>query len=341
MPPPTLVPLDPFVVRSLVEASLAEDRADQDLTTLALSGWLRNGQARIVARDHGVVCGLTFAEAAFRAVSVRGLSFRSERRDGSHVARGDVIATVKGRLTDLLRAERVALNWLQRLSGTATLTSKAVAAARRGGHAQILDTRKTTPGIRTAERYAVRCGGALNHRDNLAAAVLVKDSHIAAVQAAEGSLHEAVRTVLQAAGPGTAVEIEVTNLNQAREALEAGARSLLLDNFAVDDLPAAVELARKHRATVEASGGIRLNHVEAIAATGVDFISLGILTHSAPALDIALEVRSNPPRRDDNRSEQRDAPPPETHNPTEPAEPTATQATTDADAPNPQNPAES
>ena len=366
MPPPTVYLLDPFVVQELVEAALAEDRADLDVTTQSLSGWLRNGQARIRAREAGVLCGVGFAEAAFRAVSARGLSFRSERRDGSRVRRGETIATVKGRLVDLLRAERVALNFLQRLSGTATLTAAAVAAAESGGRAQILDTRKTTPGLRAAERYAVRCGGGLNHRDSLAGGVLVKDNHIAGVKAAGGTLHDAVRTVLQAVGPATAVEVEVTNLEEAREALGAGARSLLLDNFKLDDYPPVVELARRHLATLEASGGIRLDTVERISASGVDFISLGALTHSAPAMDIAMDVSAEAPRaggsgrqrgrgnREEQAPSEEPAPtPPEQSEPTEQTaavaaetaeEPTAAATAAisdDAAATAPQSPAES
>ncbi len=284
MPPE---PLDHETVRRLVAASLAEDRADLDVTTQALSVWIGNGQAEMVARVSGVICGIGFAEAAFTAT---GAMFEPHVADGSEVTNGTVVGVVSGSLSALLRAERVALNWIQRLSGTATLTAQAVAAAQTGGVAQILDTRKTTPGLRAAERYAVRCGGGLNHRDSLAAGVLIKDNHIAAVRAGGGSLADTVRTALAHVGPATAVEVEVTNLAEAEEALAAGARALLLDNFTIGELSPAVDLARQYGATTEASGGIVVEQIEAISAAGVDYISMGALTHSAPALDIALDV---------------------------------------------------
>ena len=284
-------PLDAALVRRLVAMSLREDRADLDLTTDAISEWLGEGRAAIVARADGVVCGVDFAAAAFRALDPNS-EIELHRNDGDQVAAGDIIGVVRGNLRDLLRAERVALNWLQRLSGTATLTAAAVAAAREGGHARILDTRKTTPGLRAAERYAVRCGGGLNHRDGLSAGILLKDNHLAAAAAAGRSLADTVRAALRNSGPTTAVEVEVTNLAQAREALNAGARALLLDNFAIEDLPPAVALAHEHGAVVEASGGITLPQITKIAAANVDYISLGALTHSAPALDIALDLQA-------------------------------------------------
>lgn len=290
----SIAPLDAALVQQLVRMSLREDRADLDLTTNAIAPWLGEGRALITARAAGVVCGVDFAVEAFRALNPAA-QIELRRGDGEPVAAGEAIGEVRGPLRDLLRAERVALNWLQRLSGTATLTAQAVAAAQAGGRARILDTRKTTPGLRAAERYAVRCGGGLNHRDGLSAGILLKDNHIAAAAAAGRSLADTVRQALAGAGPATAVEVEVTNLAQAREALEAGARALLLDNFAIEDLPPAVALARERGAVTEASGGIAVDQIVAIAATGVDYISLGALTHSAPALDIALDIAPNSP----------------------------------------------
>ena len=283
--------LDLTIVQRLVDATLAEDRADLDLTTNALSKWIdwRQGNAQLTARAEGVVCGLDFAVAAFVALDP-DVRFLPAVSDGDHVSAGQQIATVGGQLGPLLRAERTALNWLQRLSGTATLTRQAVSAA--GTRTKILDTRKTTPGLRPAERYAVRCGGGLNHRDSLAAGVLIKDNHIAAVRQSGGTLADAVASAIANVGPATGVEVEVTNLEEAQEALDAGATALLLDNFAIDDLTPAVELARVYRARTEASGGITLEQIPAIARAGVDFISLGALTHSAPALDIALDIVS-------------------------------------------------
>ena len=293
-------PLDAALVRRLVEMSLREDRADLDLTTNAISEWLGEGRAAIVARADGVVCGVDFAAAAFRALDPNS-ELELHKRDGDQVVASDIIGVVRGNLRDLLRAERVALNWLQRLSGTATLTAAAVAAASEGGHARILDTRKTTPGLRGAERYAVRCGGGLNHRDGLSAGILLKDNHLAAAAAAAGhSLADTVRAALRNSGPATAVEVEVTTLAQAQEALNAGARALLLDNFMIEDLPPAVTLAHERGAVVEASGGITLPQITKIAAANVDYISLGALTHSAPALDIALDLQAAhvPSKRD-------------------------------------------
>lgn len=281
--------LDLSIVQRLVDATLAEDRADLDVTTKSLSKWLdwRQGNARLVARADGVVCGLDFALAAFAALDP-DVRFLPDASDGDHVSAGQQIAAVGGQLDPLLRAERTALNWLQRLSGTATLTAQAVAAA--GKRTKILDTRKTTPGLRAAERYAVRCGGGVNHRDSLAAGVLIKDNHIAGVRQAGATLADAITTAIAQVGPATAVEVEVTNLAEVQEALEAGASALLLDNFDLDDLGTAVEVARVYHARTEASGGITIDQIPAIARAGVDFISLGALTHSAPSLDIAMEI---------------------------------------------------
>ncbi len=281
--------MDRAAIRALAAAALAEDRAGLDVTTMSLADWMRDAAGEIIARADGVICGIGFASAAFEITAI-GAEFAADAADGEQVAAGRRIARIEGSAAGILAGERVALNFLQRLSGTATLTAAAVAAARRGGRARILDTRKTTPGLRAAERYAVRCGGGLNHRDNLAAGVLIKDNHITAVRAAGGSLGDAVRTALQNVGPATAVEVEVTSAAEAEEALAAGARSLLLDNFALADLPAAAALAARAGATTEASGGIALADIEAISAAGVDYISLGALTHSAPALDIALDL---------------------------------------------------
>ncbi len=284
--------LDLNVVQRLVDASLAEDRADLDVTTGSLSRYIdwRQGNAQLTARAEGTICGLDFALAAFAALDP-DVRFLPEVSDGDQVSAGQTVAVVGGQLDPLLRAERTALNWLQRLSGAATITARAVAAA--GTRTKILDTRKTTPGLRAAERYAVRCGGGLNHRDSLASGVLIKDNHIAAVRLAGATLGDAVRAAIAHVGPATGVEVEVTNLDEAREALDAGASALLLDNFALDDLPPAVEVARVYNARTEASGGITIEQIPDIARAGVDFISLGALTHSAPALDIALDIEAD------------------------------------------------
>ena len=282
--------LESGLVQRLVDASLAEDRADLDVTTGSLNRWLglRQGEAVLTARGGGVICGLEFARAAFAALDP-GVWFLAELADGDRADPGQTIATVTGQLDALLRAERTALNWMQRLSGTATLTARAVAAT--GPRTKILDTRKTTPGLRAAERYAVRCGGGLNHRDSLASGVMIKDNHIAAVRQAGGTLGDAVSAAIANVGPATGVEVEVTNLDELREALEAGASALLLDNFPIEAYSPAVEAARARGARTEASGGITLEQIPSVAAAGVDFISLGALTHSAPSLDIAMDIR--------------------------------------------------
>ena len=279
---------DRSTVRRLVQAALDEDGASQDLTTNALVPPDQAGPAVLTAKQAGVVCGLGFAAAAFNLVEP-ALRWEPACDDGAIVPAGTILARVSGSLHGILRAERVALNFLQRLSGVATMTAAAVD---RIAHTEsrILDTRKTTPGLRVAERYAVRAGGGVNHRFNLSSAILIKDNHIAAQRARERSLRDAVRTALARAGPGVAVEVEVMNQAELLEALEAGASAVLLDNFEIAELRQAATTAREHGALSEASGGITLSEIADVAESGVDFISLGALTHSAPALDISLNL---------------------------------------------------
>ena len=281
-------PLDRATIRRLVEAALVEDGAADDLTTAALVPPDQHGEGHLIAETAGVICGLDFVAETFAAIEP-SLRWRPALRDGDTVAAGVCPARVVGPLHAILRGERVALNFLQRLSGIATMTRTAV---ERVAHtdARVLDTRKTTPGLRVAERYAVRLGGGSNHRFNLRAAMLVKDNHIAALRARGGTLGDAVRAARAAAGPAVAVEVEVTTLTELEEALEAGARALLFDNFALSDLAEAVRRARECGASSEASGGIGLENIAAVAESGVDSISLGALTHSAPALDLSLRV---------------------------------------------------
>ncbi len=292
MPPGDASPLDRLTIRRLVQAALDEDGAAQDLTSNALVPPDQQGRAVAVAKSAGVVCGLQFALETFYVVEPR-VRWMPAVSDGLRVVRGATIAHVDGPLRAILRGERVALNFLQRLSGTATLTRDCVEATARS-HARILDTRKTTPGLRPAERYAVRVGGGLNHRDTLRAGILVKDNHIAAVRARGGSLADAVRAALAAVGPATAVEIEVTSLDELREAIAAGARAVLLDNCTPEALAQAVAVAQEAGVLTEASGGITPETVGAFAASGVDFISLGALTHSAQPMDISLQVVPEP-----------------------------------------------
>ena len=281
-------PLDRNTVRELVRMALEEDGAGRDLTTDALIPLDQEGRGTVVAKSAGIICGLSFVAETYALLDPR-LRWLPATTDGSGVAAGDAVAEVAGPLHAILRGERVALNFLQRLSGIATMTG---AAAEQVAHteAEILDTRKTAPGLRSAERYAVRVGGGFNHRFNLSAGILIKDNHIAAVRARGGSLADAVRAAQASAGPATAVEIEVTSLDELDEALDAGARAILLDNFVPETLAAAVRRARARGALTEASGGITLENLAAVADSGVDYISLGAITHSAPALDLSLQL---------------------------------------------------
>jgi len=241
----------------------------------------------IVVKEAGVVAGLPVAAAVFHAADP-SLSFQPRVSEGARVSAGEIIAEVEGRVASILRAERVALNFLQRLSGIATATALLVEAVA-GLPTRILDTRKTTPGLRPLERYAVRMGGGQNHRYNLADGILVKDNHWRAVHAQSEDIAGAVRRLRQRVPQGLRVEVEVTSLAEAEEALAAGTDILLLDNMGLEEMRQAVEAAHD-RAQTEASGGITLKNVRAVAETGVDYISVGAITHSAPALDISLEL---------------------------------------------------
>jgi nicotinate-nucleotide pyrophosphorylase (carboxylating) len=287
----TQTPLDDEYLRRVVGVALAEDGAGEDITTDALVPPEQKGSAVIVAKEAGVVAGLPVAAAVFHAADP-SLSFQMRVPDGARVAAGETVAQVEGRVASILRAERVALNFLQRLSGIATATARLVEAVA-GLPTRILDTRKTTPGLRPLERYAVRRGGGQNHRYNLADGILVKDNHWRAVRAQSGDIAGAVRRLRERAPQGRRVEVEVTSPAEEEEALAAGADILLLDNMGPEEMRQAVELARG-RAQTEASGGITLENVRAVAETGVDYVSVGAITHSAPALDISLELEVPP-----------------------------------------------
>jgi nicotinate-nucleotide pyrophosphorylase (carboxylating) len=287
----TQPPLDDEYLRRVVSDALAEDGAGEDITTDALVPPELRGSAVIVAKEAGIVAGLPVAAAVFHAADP-SLSFQPRVSDGTRVKAGDSIAEIEGRVASILRAERVALNFLQRLSGIATATARLVETVA-GLPTRILDTRKTTPGLRPLERYAVRMGGGQNHRYNLAGGILVKDNHWQAVRAQGMGIAEAVQRLRERASKGLRVEVEVTSLAEAEEALAAGADILLLDNMGLEEMRQAVEAARG-RALTEASGGITLENVRAVAETGVDYISVGAITHSAPALDISLELQLPP-----------------------------------------------
>jgi nicotinate-nucleotide pyrophosphorylase (carboxylating) len=270
----------------LVETALGEDLAWGDVTSEAIIADSVNAIGNIVARQEGMLAGIEVAALVFSKVDP-SLKFTSLVTDGDNLKPGQTIATISGRAASILSGERVALNFMQRLSGIATLTAHFVATVQTE-RTRITDTRKTTPGLRMLEKYAVAVGGGYNHRQNLSDGVLIKDNHLSALSAQGISLGEAIKTARQRARHTQRIEVEVTTLTQAEEALQAGADIILLDNMTLDEMHEAVTLIAG-RALVEASGGIDLARVAAVARTGVDLISVGGITHSAKALDIALD----------------------------------------------------
>jgi nicotinate-nucleotide pyrophosphorylase (carboxylating) len=267
-------------VPDLIDRALAEDIGDGDLTTAAVVPHGAQAHARIEQRAPGVPAGLEVSEGVFRRLDP-GLRWRAQAVDGEWREPG-ALAEIVGDAAAILHGERVALNFLGRLSGIATLTARYVRAVE-GTGVRILDTRKTTPGMRALEKEAVRAGGGVNHRAGLHDAILVKENHAELA----GGVGEAARRALADAPAGVPVEVECATLGDVAAAIEAGVPRLLLDNMSPDELRRAAELVNG-RAELEASGGITLENVRAIAETGVDFISVGALTHSAPALDVSL-----------------------------------------------------
>jgi len=274
-------------LRRLAKNALKEDQAWQDVTTAALVPPEQKGRGIIITREEGVLAGLPMAEAVFKAVDP-SLQWQPLAAEGRRLSPGQEVARIEGPLAAILRGARVALNYLTHLSGVATATARLVAAIA-GLPVGIRDTRKTTPGLRTLEKYAVRVGGGQSHRLTLADAVLIKDNHLAALRARGLGIAEAVRLARQEAPAGMRVQIEVTTVDEARQALEAGAGELLLDNMPPEDMRRVVEMARG-QAILEASGGISLENVRQVAETGVDYVSVGAITHSAGALDMSLQV---------------------------------------------------
>jgi nicotinate-nucleotide pyrophosphorylase (carboxylating) len=272
-----------LLVEPIVRAALEEDlgRAG-DITSELTIPADKTATARFVARKPGRVAGLICAETAFRLIDPQ-VSVQAALPDGSEAAAGAILATVSGPARSLLTAERVALNFLGPLSGTATATA-ALAKAVEGTGARIVCTRKTLPGLRLLQKYAVRCGGGFNHRFGLDDAVMIKDNHIQAA----GGIAAAVKRLRAGLGHMVKVEVEVDGLTQLEEALREGVDTILLDNMSLQDLRRAVALA-KGKAVLEASGNVTLSSVRAIAETGVDYISSGAITHSAPNLDIGLD----------------------------------------------------
>lgn len=276
-------------LRRLVERALEEDLGRGDVTSDMLIPSDAAARAVLRSREEGVIAGLDVAAMAFSVTDAR-LHFNALIRDGDSVTPGEELAVVSGAARSLLRAERVALNFLQRLSGIATLTSRYVKAVR-GARARVVDTRKTTPGLRSLEKYAVRAGGGFNHRRDLSHAMMVKDNHLAVIRTLGLSLTEAIKQARESLPHTLKIEIEVDRLDQIPEALAAGADIILLDNMSNGDLRSAVA-AINGRAIIEASGGVNLDTISEIAATGVDIISVGALTHSAAALDIGLDFEA-------------------------------------------------
>ncbi len=279
-------PMDELEVRMMVREALDEDFAFKDITTAATVLSDRRARATIVARQDGVLAGVPFALEAFRVLDPT-VTIRVDVDDGSRVEPGLALFYISGHARGMLSAERVALNFMQRLSGIASLTRKFVDAVE-GTGVSILDTRKTTPGWRHLEKYAVRAGGGKNHRMDLFSAVLIKDNHLVAV---DGDIGLAIRRTRDLAAPGTRVEVECDRLEQVEAAVAAGADIILLDNMPIPMLKECVRMV-DGRAVLEASGGISLASVRGIAETGVDWISIGALTHSAPALDLGLDFTS-------------------------------------------------
>jgi nicotinate-nucleotide pyrophosphorylase (carboxylating) len=264
----------------LIDRALREDLGGGDLTTSAVVPDGSRARARIQQKAPGVPAGLRVAEKVFERVDPE-LRWHSHAREGRW-REGGLLAEIAGRAAPILAAERVALNFLGRLSGIATTTARYVEAVE-GTGARVLDTRKTTPGLRALEKEAVRAGGGVSHRSGLFDAILVKENHAALA----GGVAEAARRALAAAPSGATVEVECATLAEVSMALDAGVQRVLLDNMPVEDLRRAVELA-DGRAELEASGGITLETIRSVAETGVDYISIGALTHSAPALDVSL-----------------------------------------------------
>ena len=278
------------VVRDIVARALEEDRAHHDVTSRALIPPGQHGRGQFLMKAPGVVCGLDAVDIAFQLMS-DDLDLEVQAGDGSYVEPGVVIAEVNGPLRAMLGAERVALNILQRLSGTATMTRRFVQAAAEGGRGRIIDTRKTTPGLRDLERYAVRVGGGYNHRNTLEDGILIKDNHIAAGALRGLGIPELIEEARSRSPHTLRVEIEVTDAAGALLAIAANADVIMLDNMSVEEMRGVVESAPEG-ILFEASGGVNLSTVKDIASTGVDLISVGALTHSAPSLDISLDIEA-------------------------------------------------
>lgn len=271
-----------LIMDRLIQQALEEDIGNEDVTTNSVMREYKKGRVKLVCKQNGVICGLNVFERAFKLLDEK-TSVEIFVKDGDEVKKGQQLAIVSGDIRVLLSGERVALNFLQRMSGIATYT-RSVAKMLEGCKTRLLDTRKTTPNMRVFEKYAVRVGGGNNHRYNLSDGVLLKDNHIGAA----GGVKKAVQMAREYAPFVRKIEVEVENLAMCKEALEAGADVIMLDNMSVDEMKKAVEMING-RALTECSGNVTLENIANIKQTGVDFVSSGALTHSAPILDLSLK----------------------------------------------------
>lgn len=269
-------------IDNLIEAALIEDMPRGDITSESIIPSNSVSRALIFAKEEGILAGIYVAERVFKKIDPT-VAFEIHRKDGQKIRRGDKVAALKGSSRSLLKGERTALNFLQRMSGIATVTNKYVKALE-GRKTKVLDTRKTTPGMRSLEKYAVKMGGGMNHRMNLSDMVMIKDNHLKIV----GSISEAVRTARKKVKPGIKIEVETTSMDEAREALEAGVDVIMLDNMAWKKMKEVMDWI-DGRVPVEVSGNITERKIGKIAELGVDFVSVGALTHSYKSLDISMK----------------------------------------------------
>ncbi|MBU2510886.1 carboxylating nicotinate-nucleotide diphosphorylase [bacterium] len=284
--------MNPILIDPIVKNALLEDYSWGDVTSENIIPAEAESELEILLKEEGVIAGLPVAERTFKLVDP-SIEWISIQADGDYCDKNTVIAKIKGNSRHILIAERVALNFLQRLSGIATLTRRFVGEVHKvNNHTRVLDTRKTTPGLRVFEKYAVKMGGGCNHRFNLSDSVLIKDNHLAILKSQKKSIGEVLKDIRSKIPHTTKIEIEADSLEQVKEILEIGVDAILLDNMKVEELRNAVELI-DNRAITEASGGISLENIGQVAACGVDFISVGALTHSAKALDISLDYKEH------------------------------------------------
>lgn len=273
-------------IESILRQALLEDMGDGDVTTCALVPVNHRSEAALIAKENFILAGLSFVEEIFK-LAVPELKFKANIKDGNIVKNKTIIAEIRGNTRGILIGERTALNFLQRLSGIATLTHKFVECVK-GLPVKIVDTRKTTPGLRFFEKYAVRVGGGKNHRFGLYDGILIKDNHINTI----GSIEKAVRLVRGKARHMFKIEVEAKNTSGVRSALSAGAEIIMLDNMSLKDIKRSVKMIRNQnpRVVIEASGNMKMGNIRAVAETGVDMISIGAITHSASAVDISMDI---------------------------------------------------